>query len=88
VRWDGHADRLARTSFAPDVYRLRPLRSAMLMVQFTTAIIGLHSFEILLWTGFYRWLCFPLWKSAFYFSTSSYAMVDYGESFFHKCGGP
>jgi hypothetical protein len=49
------------------------------MVRFTTAIIGLHPFEILLWTGFYRWLCFPLWESAFYFSTSSYATVDYGD---------
>jgi hypothetical protein len=27
----------------------------------------------------YRWLCFPLWESAFYFSTSSYATVGCGD---------
>src|SRR4029077_8031768 len=32
-----------------------------------------------LWAAFYRWLCFPLWESAFYFSTSSYATVGYGD---------
>jgi hypothetical protein len=35
--------------------------------------------EILLWAGFYRWLCFPLCESAFYFSASSYATVGYGD---------
>jgi hypothetical protein len=44
-----------------------------------TAFIALHIFEILLWAAFYRWLCFPLWESAFYFSTSSYATVGYGD---------
>jgi hypothetical protein len=51
----------------------------MLMVRFTTAIIVLHVFEIVPWAGFYRWLCFPLWESAFYFSTSSYATAGYGD---------
>ena len=69
----------ARTSLAPDVHRLGPFHSAMLMVRFTTAILVLHVFEILLWAGFYRWLCFPLWESAFYFSTSSYATAGYGD---------
>ncbi|HWY06844.1 MAG TPA: potassium channel family protein [Candidatus Acidoferrales bacterium] len=69
----------ARTSLASDVHRLGPLRSAVLMVRFITAFIVLHIFEILLWAGFYRWLCFPLWESAFYFSTSSYATVGYGD---------
>src|SRR5712664_2745629 len=68
-----------RTSLAPDVHRLGPLRSALLMVRLMTAFIGLHVLEILLWAGFYRWLCFPLWESAFYFSTSSYATVGYGD---------
>jgi voltage-gated potassium channel len=68
-----------RTSFAPDVQRLGPIRSAVLMVRFITAFIVLHIFEILLWAAFYRWLCFPLWESAFYFSTSSYATVGYGD---------
>jgi len=42
-------------------------------------IVALHVLQILLWAGFYRWLCFPLWESAFYFSTSSYATVGYGD---------
>src|ERR1700716_1727688 len=49
------------------------------MVRLMTAFIVLHIFEILLWAAFYRWLCFPLWESAFYFSTSSYATVGYGD---------
>jgi len=69
----------ARPSLAPDVQRLAPIRSAMLMMRLMTAFIGLHLLEILLWAGFYRWLCFPLWESAFYFSAASYATVGYGD---------
>src|SRR6266576_2367984 len=69
----------AKPSLAPDDLRLGPIRSALLMVRLMTAFIVLHIFEILLWTAFYRWLCFPLWESAFYFSTSSYATVGYGD---------
>src|SRR6266481_10186021 len=69
----------ARTSLVPDNHRLGPFRSALLMLRFITAFIVLHIFEILLWAGFYRWLCFPLWESAFYFSASSYATVGYGD---------
>ena len=68
-----------RPTLAPDVLRLGPIRSAMLMVRFITAFIVLHIFEILLWAAFYRGLCIPLWESAFYFSTSSYATVGYGD---------
>ena len=68
-----------RTSLAPEVHRLGPVRSAMLMVRLITAFIVLHIFEILLWAAFYRWLCFPLWESAFYFSAASYATVGYGD---------
>src|SRR5260370_20552302 len=68
-----------RTSLAPDVHRLGPLRSALLMVRLMTALIGLHVLEILLWAGFYRWLCFTLWESAFYFSAASYATVGSGD---------
>src|SRR6266446_10349591 len=68
-----------RTSLASDVHRLRPIRSALLMVRLMTAFIGLHVLEILLWAGFYRWLCFTLWESAFYFSAASYATVGYGD---------
>jgi voltage-gated potassium channel len=49
----------ARTSLALDDHRLGPFRSALLMVRFIPAFIVLHIFEILLWAGFYRWLCFP-----------------------------
>src|SRR3984893_14361361 len=69
----------AKPSLAPDDLRLGPLRSALLMVRLMTAFIVLHIVEILLWAAFYRWLCFPLWESAFYFSTSSYATVGYGD---------
>src|ERR1700730_14898191 len=69
----------ARPSIAPDDLRLGPIRSALLIVPLMTAFIVLHIFEILLWAAFYRWLCFPLWESAFYFSTSSYATVGYGD---------
>ncbi len=69
----------AKPSLAPDDLRLGPIRSALLMVRLMTAFIVLHIFEILLWAAFYRWLCFPLWESAFYFSTSSYATVGYGD---------
>jgi voltage-gated potassium channel len=68
-----------RTSLAPDVHRLGPIRSAVLTMRFITAFIVLHIFEILLWAAFYRWLCFPLWESAFYFSAASYATVGYGD---------
>jgi voltage-gated potassium channel len=67
----------AQPSLAPDDLRLGPLRSALLMLRLMTAFIVL--LEILLWAAFYRCLCFPLWESAFYFSTSSYATVGYGD---------
>src|SRR6202165_3317760 len=69
----------ARPNFAPDVLRLGAIRSAILMMRLMTAFIGLHVLEILLWAGFYRWLCFPSWESAFYFSAASYATVGYGD---------
>jgi voltage-gated potassium channel len=69
----------AKPSLLPDDLRLGPIRSALLMVRLMTAFIVLHIFEILLWAAFYRWLCFSLWESASYFSTSSYATVGYGD---------
>jgi voltage-gated potassium channel len=69
----------ARPSFAPDALKLGVIRSTTLMVRMTTAFIGLHVLEILIWACFYRWLCFPLWESAFYFSAASYATVGYGD---------
>jgi voltage-gated potassium channel len=69
----------ARTSLASDMHRFGPLRSAALMVRFTTANIASHLVQILLWAGMYRWLCFSQWESVFYFSTSSYSTVGYGD---------
>ena len=62
-----------------NIRNLGPLLSAVLMVRFTTAIIALHLLHIVLWTAFYHWQCFPSWETAFYFSTSSYTTVGYGD---------
>src|ERR1700693_4615072 len=56
-----------------------PVRSALLVVKSTIAIIILHGLVILLWASFYRSQCFPSWELAFYFSSSSYATVGYGD---------
>jgi voltage-gated potassium channel len=55
------------------------LRSSVLLVRFTSAILILHLLQILLWAGFYRWNCFPSWDAAFYFSAESYSTVGYGD---------
>jgi voltage-gated potassium channel len=69
-----------RTNLEPNVvHGLGPFRSALLMVRLMTAFISLYVVEILLWAAFYRWFCFPLWESAFYFSAASYATVGYGD---------
>jgi len=56
-----------------------PIRSAVLVLKSTIAIIILHGLVILLWASFYRLQCFPSWELAFYFSSSSYATVGYGD---------
>ncbi|HEX4165908.1 MAG TPA: potassium channel family protein [Bryobacteraceae bacterium] len=68
-----------RAHFARGMHRIGSLRSAALLVRFTTKMIALHLSEILLWAGFYRWNCFPSWESAFYFSATSYSTVGYGD---------
>ena len=68
-----------REHLARGVYRLGPFHSGVLMVRFTSLIIALHLLQILLWSGFYRWQCFPSWESAFYFSAASYSTVGYGD---------
>ena len=68
-----------RRAVAGDIHNLGPLRSAVLVVRVTAALIALHGFEVLLWACCYRWLCFPAWESALYFSASSYATVGYGD---------
>jgi voltage-gated potassium channel len=64
---------------AKDAQGFAPVRSAVLVVQSTIAIILLHGLVILLWASFYRLQCFPSWELAFYFSSSSYATVGYGD---------
>ena len=68
-----------RAKLLSNIQKLGPLLSAVLMVRFTTAIIALHLSHIVLWTAFYHWQCFPSWETAFYFSTSSYTTVGYGD---------
>jgi hypothetical protein len=70
---------LAKTQFQRDISRLSAMRSAVLVARFTSMIIVLHLLQILLWAAFYRWYCFPSWESAFYFSTTSYSTVGYGD---------
>src|ERR1700720_3460177 len=68
-----------RRAVAGDLHRFGPVISAALVGQLTPAVIVLHGVLILLWACCYRWLCFPSWESAFYFSASSYATVGYGD---------
>jgi voltage-gated potassium channel len=68
-----------RGYFARNTRRFGVFHCAQLMVRFTTLMIWLHLFEILLWAWFYRWKCFPTWGPAFYFSATSYSTVGYGD---------
>jgi len=65
--------------FARYRHRFGLVRSAELMVRFTSVMIVLHLFQVLVWAVFYRWQCFPSWESALYFSTASYSTVGYGD---------
>jgi Ion channel len=62
-----------------DIHKLGSFRSAGLVIKSTLAIITLHGLQILLWASCYRWLCFPSWESALYFSSTSYSTVGYGD---------
>jgi voltage-gated potassium channel len=55
--------------------RLSLVHSTVLMVRVTTLMIGLHLAQILVWAGFYRWICFPGWGFAFDFSIASYSTL-------------
>ena len=66
-------------SIPREIDKVRVFRCAALVMQTTIAVIVLHGIVILLWASCYRWLCFPSWESAFYFSASSYATVGYGD---------
>src|SRR5215469_6379 len=68
-----------RSATAKDIHNAQLLHSAVLVMQTTVAVILLHGIIILLWASCYRWLCFPSWESAFYFSATSYTTVGYGD---------
>jgi hypothetical protein len=42
-------------------------------------MIVLYISQILLWAGFFRWNCFSIVGIRFYFSTTSYSTVHYGD---------
>jgi voltage-gated potassium channel len=66
-------------SIPRETHEVRVFHCAALVMRTTVAVIALHGIVILLWASCYRWLCFPFWESAFYFSASSYATVGYGD---------
>jgi voltage-gated potassium channel len=56
-----------------------PFDAGLLVLRTAIALLVLHGVTILLWAECYRWLCFPSWTSAFYFSGSTYSTVGYGD---------
>ena len=68
-----------RHTLQDDKRQIGGLRSALLIVRLTIAVVVLHGLEILVWASFYRWRWLPSWDSAVYFSASSYATVGYGD---------
>jgi hypothetical protein len=81
LQYAGFTARLAwvRHTAATDIHKLGSFRSAGLVIKSTVAIITLHTLQILLLASCYRWLCFPSWESALYFSATSYSTVSYGD---------
>src|SRR5580698_11377459 len=67
--------------FPNGVHRLGLFRSFILVMRFTSLLVCMHMFEILLWASFYRWKCFSSWEAAFYFSAADYATVGAGDLF-------
>jgi voltage-gated potassium channel len=68
-----------KAQFPDGIHRLGLFRSFILVVRFTSLLVCLHMFEILLWASFYRWKCFSSWEAAFYFSAADYATVGAGD---------
>lgn len=59
--------------------RLSLFHSTVLIGRVTSLMSGLHLAQILVWAAFYRWMCFPGWGFAFYFSIASYSTVGCGD---------
>ena len=72
IRW-------GRDHLAKCLRRPGPRSFAVLLVRFMSQIICMHILEILLWAWFYRLVCLPSWELSFYFSTTSYSSVGYGD---------
>jgi voltage-gated potassium channel len=70
-----------KAHFPDGIHRLGLFRSFILVVRFTSLLVCMHMFEILLWASFYRWKCFSSWEAAFYFSAADYATVGAGDLF-------
>ncbi len=68
-----------RFSLAHGLESFGPVYSTRLIVRFAAVLFALHLLQILLWGALYRWLCFPAWGEAFYFSLSSFSTVGYGD---------
>ena len=64
---------------AKEIHKGSLFEAAVLVMQTTLALILLHGMVILLWAGFFRYVCFRSWESAVYFSGSTYATVGYGD---------
>lgn len=65
----------AKAHLPRSIRRFGPWRSSVLVVRLTTLLVCLHMLQVLLWAWFYRWICFPTWEAAFYFSATSYSTV-------------
>ena len=68
-----------KRALAGEVYKLGAFQAAALVIRSTIGVIALHGFQILLWATWYRAICLPSWESAFYFSSTSYSTVGYGD---------
>jgi hypothetical protein len=67
-----------KAQFPNGIHRLGLFRSFILVVRFTSLLVCLHMFEILLWASFYRWKCFFELGSGFLF---------FGGRLCHRRGG-
>jgi voltage-gated potassium channel len=63
--------------FARDTYRLGPLSRSHRAIHNCDDRPASVADPAM--AAFYRWNCFPSWESAFYFSTTSYSTVGYGD---------
>jgi hypothetical protein len=68
-----------RQTMSGEIRTVGAFRSAVLVVRLTAALIVLHGFHVLLWASWYRWVSFPSWEVALYFSATSYTTLGYGD---------